>query len=108
MPAKIISATKEVDGYHFKVLLDTEKVSLTDDLAAGILAGEPDPAWIKEWTWGLCDHLEQHGQPLTEEQYLANIEAMLPEMIAREIALRTPVAAPEPALLDALHGKEIN
>lgn len=110
MPAKILSATKEADGYHFKVLLDTTKVSLTDNLAAGILAGEPDPAWIKEWTWGFCDHLEQHGKPLSETDYLANIEAMLPGMIEQELKQRgaAPAAPTAAKPIKSLHGKEIN
>lgn len=108
MSSSILSATKETDGYHIKVHLDTEKMRLTDDLSAGLLAGDPDPEWIYEWVWGLPQSgmHQQNGEDLSEEDYLKNILGMLPDMIAQEISRRTP--PPNPIIVDSLHGLEIN
>jgi hypothetical protein len=131
MPSKIIEAHKATNGYHFLIHLDTEKLTVEVDADGHQVAtDQPHPDWLHEVTFGPLQpsllplhenggHHEsgafhhacvtQHGKDLTEEEYLANIEAQLPGMIELEIHRRLGTS-PHHATrekLAALHGKEL-
>jgi hypothetical protein len=123
VPAKILSVKRGSDGYHVHVHLDTTQQDET---------GAPHPDWCHEWTWGLPQptpkdkplhpdgghekggafHVAchtQHGQDLTEEQYLDNILAGLPEQVELELHRRRGTSHHHHQHTALLHleGKEI-
>jgi hypothetical protein len=132
MPSKILSCTKGADGYRVRVHLDTDRL-VSEEEAASILCkpGDPHPKAVCEWTWGLPQKAEQplhkngghaqngefhhaahtqHGKDITEQQYLENIFAMLPEMIEREVlAMEVKTHHDKKReVVPHLHGKEIH
>lgn len=123
MPSQIIACTKSTDGYRVTVHLDTSKVDKE--------FGSPLPEYVRQWTWGLPQpsekplhenggHAEngefhhachtQHGQDMTEQQFLENIMAMLPQMVENELHQMNGSTHHRARLkvVKALHGKEIH
>lgn len=112
MPAKIIHATKDAQGYHFLVHLDTEMTVPSHEAHEHSLAeGSPHPNFVRKWDFGNLTpgvHV-QHGKDMTEAQYLTSIESMLKEQIDLECqGIRFYRPAPKVhTLVESLHGKEI-
>ena len=123
MAAKILSVKRDTGGYHVRVHLDTDQI---DE------AGQPLEEWTHEWTWGLPQptpedkplhpdgghgpggafHVAchtQHGKDLTEDEYLDNILAGLPEQVELELHRRRGTSHHQQRQIALLHleGKEI-
>lgn len=85
MTHEVLEFTQHPAGYRLRVHLDRARKQ--ED-------GSPDPAWVHEWSFANL-HPEihtQHGKPLTEKQFLANVLEELPRMV--EVALRERGHAP--------------
>jgi hypothetical protein len=121
--AKILHATKDAQGYHFLVHLDTDwtvKPHEAHDLA--LPEGNPHPQFVKRWDFGnltpgvhqtfdkpATEDDEAVMRDMTEEEYLASIESMLREQIEIERqGMRFYQTAPPPhQIVKDLHGKEL-
>lgn len=124
MAAKVLHATKDRSGYHFLVHLDMAmRVGSHEAHELCLPEGAPHPHFVRRWDFGhLTPGVHQIHHPeqvsdenpnglvdMTEEEYLASIEAMLTEQIALELeGIRFYQPAPRPhAIVDALHQKEL-
>lgn len=80
---KYLIAEKQATQYFFLVHMDETK-TLED--------GSPDPAYVREYTWGI-----EPPEGQTEQEYLANIKREIGLLVEDELARMTaPVPAPQP------------
>lgn len=90
MAYKILSAVETAAGYVVKVHLDETKLTRWD---------EPDPDYIREWTWGIMPHYraihdsdgnlipEEQRELVEEAEYMEAIKEMIAENVRNELAL---------------------
>jgi hypothetical protein len=80
---KYLTAEQQAAQYFFRVHMDETK-TLED--------GTPDPAYVREYAWGLTP---PEGQD--EAEYLANIKREIGLLVDDELSrLNTPAPAPTP------------
>lgn len=110
--SKVIHAIKDAQGYHFLVHLDTDMMVTSHEVHDFCQAeGSPHPHFVRRYDFGNLTpgvHV-QNGKDMTEEEYIASIEAMLKEQAMLELqGMRFyQPASPPHAKVEALHGKEL-